>query len=176
MKMVQIQWIGSSILGLCLLLQGCASDLQYHLALEADPTDSKPDCTVVLKSVADETLKRTSGPLGGGSWTIRDFQIELERQLHHTVKGLACPPDKKTSLSEGSVKWLASYAYEATDPDQDLRRFDEYLNSRKLAQELIQLLPVVADERAGEVEGLIFIEGSCDRRSQWFGNPETKDE
>ena len=37
-------------------------------------------------------------------------------------------------------------------------------------------VPVVADERAGEVEGFIVSEGPCDRRSQWFGNPETKDE
>jgi len=179
MAMVQMQWIGSSVLGLCLLLQGCAigsSDLQYHLALETDPADQKPDCTVVLKSEVDETLKGSSGPLGGSSWSIRDFQIALERRLHHTVKGLSCSPNKKTPLSESSVKWLASYAYEATDPDQQLPRFEEYLNSRKLAQELILNVPVVADERAGEVEGFIVSEGPCDRRSQWFGNPETKNE
>ena len=179
MTVVQMQWIGSCILGLCLLLQGCAvgsSDLKYHLALEADPTGSKPDCTVVLKSVVDETLMGNGGPLGSNSWTIRNFQIALERQLHQTVKGLTCDSNKKTPLSEGSVKWLAAYAYETTDPDQELRRFEEFLNSRKLARELIRHVPVVADERAEEVEGLIISEGQCDRRSQWFGNPETSGE
>jgi hypothetical protein len=179
MTMVRMQWIGSSVLGFCLLLQGCAassSDLQYHLALETDSTGQKPDCTVVLKSVVDETLKGNSGPLGGSPWTIRNFQIALERHLHHTVKGLACGSNTKTPLSKGSVKWLASYAYETTDPDQELRRFEEYLNSRKLARELIRQVPIVADERVGEVEGLIVSEGQCDRRSQWFGDPETTDE
>ena len=179
MTRVRMQWLSISILGLGLLLQGCAvgsSDLQYHLALESDPSTQKPECTVVLKSVVDDTLNGNSGPLGSSSSTIRDFQIALERQLHQTVKGLACSPEKKTPLSKGSVKWLASYAYETTDPDQELRRFEEFLNSRKLARELIQQVPVVADERVGEVEGLIVSEGLCDRRSQWFGNPETTDE
>ena len=179
MTRVHMQWLGTSILGLGLLLQGCAvgsSDLQYHLALESDPSTQKPECTVVLKSVVDDTLNGNSGPLGSSSSTIRDFQIALERQLHQTVKGLACSPEKKTPLSKGSVKWLASYAYETTDPDQELRRFEEFLNSRKLARELIRQVPVVADERVGEVEGLIVSEGLCDRRSQWFGNPETTDE
>jgi hypothetical protein len=179
MMTLRMQWLGPSILGLGLLLQGCAtrsSDLQYHLALEADPTDSKPDCTVVLKSVVDETLKGNSGPLGSNPWTIRNFQIALERRLNQTVKGLTCASNKKTPLSVGSVKWFASFAYETTDPDQDLRRFEEFLNSRKLARELIQHVPVVADERAGELEGFIITEGLCDRRSQWFGKPDTTDE
>jgi hypothetical protein len=179
MTMERMQWIGVSVLGLCLLLQGCASrssDLQYHLALEPDPAGQKPDCTVVLKSVVDEMLTGNSGPLGNSSWTIRNFQIALERQLHHTVKGLTCDSTKKTPLSTGSVKWLASYAYETTDPNQELRRFEEFLNSRKIARELIRQVPVVADERVGEVEGLIISEGLCDRRSQWFGDPENSDE
>ena len=179
MMTIGMQWLYASILGLGLLLHGCAggpSDLQYHLALEADPIGSKPDCTVVLKSVVDETLKGNSGPLGSNSWTIRNFQIALERRLNQTVKGLTCASNKKTPLSVGSVKWLASFAYETTDPDQDLRRFEEFLNSRKLARELIQHVPIVADERAGELEGFIVREGLCDRRSQWFGNPETSGE
>ncbi len=171
--MARIQWFGFSVLGLCLLLQGCASDLQYHLALEPESAGQKPGCTIVLKSEVDEILKGSTGPLGASQWTIRNFQIALERKLHETV--LACSP-KNTPLSKNSVKWLASYAYEATDPDQDLRRFEEYLTSRNLAKELIVKVPVVADERAGEVEGFIVSEGKCDRRSQWFGNPETKDE
>ena len=173
--MVRIQWSGSLLVGLCLLLQGCvagSSDLQYHLALEADPSDQKPGCTLVLRSVVDETLKGNSGPLGSSPWTIRNFQIALERQLHRTVKSLACYTEETTPLSKKSVKWFASYAYETTDPDQELRRFEEYLNSRQFAQELIRKVPVVADERLGEVEGLIRDEGPCDRRSQWFGNPE----
>ena len=79
MTTVQMQWLGFSALGLCLLLQGCAvgsSDLQYHLALEAEQAGSNPDCTVVLKSVVDETMKGGSGPLGGGSWTIRSAQTQ----------------------------------------------------------------------------------------------------
>jgi hypothetical protein len=87
-------------------LQGCAarsSDLQYHLAMETDPAGQKLDCTVVLKSVVDEMLKGNSGPLESSSWTIRNFQIALERQLHQTVKGLTCGSTKKTPLSEGSV-------------------------------------------------------------------------
>ena len=103
MTRVRMQWLGTSILGLGLLLQGCAvgsSDLRYHLALESDPSTQKPECTVVLKSVVDDTLNGNSGPLGNSSSTIRDFQIALERQLHQTVKGLACSPEKKTPLSK----------------------------------------------------------------------------
>ena len=95
----RMQWIGTPVLGLCLLLQGCAvgsSDLQYHLALDTDPAGQKSDCTVVLKSVVDDVLNGSSGPVGGSSWTIRDFQIKLERQLHQTVKGLTCNSNKKT--------------------------------------------------------------------------------
>jgi len=130
---------------------------------------------VVLKSVVDDVLKGNNGPLGDSHGTIRDFQIALERQLHLTVKELACYTEVTIPLSKRSVKWLASYAYETTDLDQELRRFEEYLNSRQFAQELILKVPVVADERQGEVDGLIWDEGACDRRSQWFGNPEAKE-
>ena len=130
---------------------------------------------MVLKSVVDDVLKGNNGPLGDSHGTIRDFQIALERQLHLTVKELACYTEVTIPLSKRSVKWLASYAYETTDLDQELRRFEEYLNSRQFAQELILKVPVVADERQGEVDGLIWDEGACDRRSQWFGNPEAKE-
>lgn len=168
-------------IGLCALLQACAGgshDRKYSIALEPYDGNTTPACTVVLKSEVDRVigdLHMEGGP-AGSSWTIRDFQIELEQQLHRTVKQLACFPDDRTPLSDGSVKWLASYAYEATDPDQELRRFEEYLNSRKLAKELIERVPVVADEREGEAEGVVVSEGACDRRSQWFGNPGTPDE
>ncbi|HZC82760.1 MAG TPA: hypothetical protein VE222_13795, partial [Nitrospiraceae bacterium] len=167
-------------MGLCVLLQACAMgahDRKYSLAIALDGVDKTPPCTVVLKSEVDRVigslqLKNSSA---GPSWTVRDFQIELEQQLHRAVKQLACFPDDQTPLSDGSVKWLASYAYEATDPDQEIRRFEEYLNSRKLAKELIDRVPVVADERAGEAEGVVASEGACDRRSQWFGNADTPD-
>ena len=181
MTMVTRQRIGFVAVGLCVLLQGCAigsNDRKYSIAIETDPAGGTPGCTVVLKSVVDHVigdLHLKDGP-AGPAWTIRDFQIALERQLHDTVKKLACAPNEKTPLSDGSVKWLAAYAYETTDPDQELRRFEEYLNSRKLAKELIQRVPVVADERVGEVEGAVVSEGACDRRSQWFGNPEIKNE
>ena len=110
MTLVSIQWIASSVLGLCLLLQGCvamSSDRQYYLALETASTAQKSHCTVVLRSVVDETLQGSSGPLGGSFKTIRDFQIALERQLHRTVKDLAkdpaCSSGEKTPLSKGSV-------------------------------------------------------------------------
>ncbi len=177
MTKVRMQWLGSSVLGIRLLLQGCAvgsSDLQYHLALEADPSGSKPDCTVELKSVVDETLRGNSGPLGSNSWTIRNFQIALERRLHRAVKDLACSPATKTPVSVGSVKWLASYAYETTDPDQDLRRFEEFLSSRKLARELILQVPIVADARVGELEGFFVREGLCDRVHNGLGTLKPK--
>ncbi len=179
--MVGRQKIGFVAIGLCVLLHGCASgshDRKYSLALETDGAGKTPGCTVVLKSEVDAVIGQhhlKDGPTGL-TWTIRDFQIALEQQLHRTVKELACAPNDKTPLSDGSVKWLASYAYEATNPDQELRRFEEYLNSRTLAKKLIDRVPVVADERAGEVEGVVVSEGACDRRSQWFGNPETPDE
>src|ERR1041384_7422645 len=181
LTMVSRQTIGCGVLGLCALLQSCASgshDRKYSIAIESDGSDKTPPCTVVLKSEVDRVIEalRMKDGSAGASWTVRDFQIEIEQQLHRTVKQLACFLDDKTPLSDGSVKWLASYAYEATDPDQEIRRFEEYLNSRKLAKELIDRVPVVADERAGEAEGIVVSEGACDRRSQWFGNPETPDE
>ncbi len=104
MTTVRMQWIASLVMGLYLLLQGCAvgsSDLQYHLALDTDPAGQKSDCTVVLKSEVDDALNGSGGPVGGSPWTIRDFQIKLERQLHQTVKGLTCNSNKKTPLNEG---------------------------------------------------------------------------
>lgn len=130
---------------------------------------------MVLKSVVDDVLKGNNGPLGDSHGTIRDLQIGLERQLHLTVKELACFTEETITLSKRSVKWLASYAYETADPDQELRRFEEYLNSRQFAQEQVLKVPVVVDERQGEVEGLIWDEGACDRLAQWFGNPEAKE-
>src|SRR5215813_231118 len=173
------QKIGFFLVGLCVLLEGCAHDRTYSIALETDGVKKTPDCTIVLKSEVDRVIEdhhlydRSAHP----AWTIRDFQIELERVLHRRVEKIQsdCSPDDKTPLSAGSIKWLASYAYESTDPDQELRRFEEYLNSRKLAKELIQRVPVLADERVVEVEGVVVSEGACDRRSQWFGNPETPD-
>ena len=127
--MVGRQKIGFVAIGLCVLLHGCASgshDRKYSLALETDGVGKTPGCTVVLKSEVDAVIGQhhlKDGP-AGPTWTIRDFQIALEQQLHRTVKELACAPNDKTPLSDGSVKWLASYAYEATDPDQELRRFE----------------------------------------------------
>jgi len=67
MTTVWMQWIGTPVLGLCLLLQGCAvgsSDLQYHLALDTDPAGQKSNCTVVLKSVVDEWPAEVRSGLG----------------------------------------------------------------------------------------------------------------
>jgi hypothetical protein len=151
--MVSRRKIGCIALGLCALLQGCATgphDRKYAIAIEPYEVNTIPACTVVLKPEVDRVIGklRMKDDPAGPHWTVRNFQIELEQQLQRTVKELACFPDEKIPLSDGSVKWLASYAYEATDPDQELRRFEEYLNSRKLAKELIERVPVVADERS----------------------------
>ena len=180
MVMADRQRIGFLVAGLCVLLQGCGHDRMYPIAIETDDIKKTQRCTLVLKSevgrvIEEHHLKDVSS---GSAWTIRDFQIELERRLHGRVKEVQsnCSPDDDTPLSVGSVKWLASYAYESTDPDQELRRVEEYLNSRKLAKKLIDLVPVVADERKGEVEGVVVSEGACDWRSQWFGDPHTPDQ
>jgi hypothetical protein len=179
--MTSKQMIGFGAIGLCLLLQACAigsNDRKYSVAIDVAGPDKGPGCTVVLKSEVDQVIGKLglNDRLVPPSWTLRNFQIELEQRLHYAVKDLACFTKDMPPLSDGSVKWLASYAFEATDPDQDLRRFEEYLSSRKLAKKLIDLVPVVADERAGEVEGVVVSEGACDRRSQWFGKPESPDE
>src|ERR1041385_9269082 len=126
MTMVRKQQIGFVALGLCVVLQGCASgfhDRKYSLAIELDGVDKTPTCTVVLKSEVDRVIGKLhlKDASAGPGWTVRDFQIELEQQLHRTVKQLACFPEDQTPLSEGSVKWLASYADEAAAPDTQTR-------------------------------------------------------
>jgi hypothetical protein len=50
------------------------------------------------------------------------------------------------------------------------------MSLRKLAKELIERMPVTADERGEKVEGVVVSEQACDRRSQWFSNSETPDD
>src|SRR5689334_7791269 len=109
LSMAGKQTISFVAIGLCALLQACAGgshDRKYSIALEPYDGNKTPACTVVLKSEVDRVigdLHMEGGP-AGSSWTIRDFQIELEQQLHRTVKQLACFPDDRMPLSDGSVK------------------------------------------------------------------------
>lgn len=165
---VMIGWI---------LLTGCAStNLQYSISLtDVSEKDGDP-CTLSLKQVVESVVKDSalvSDQVLPAQVTIRGVQIALERKLEAAVRGLTCAtaPDDRTSLGEVAVKWLGNYAFEAGDPDQDLRRFEEYLRSRRLVAELITSVPVRADESRDEVEGLFFKEAQVDAGSQWCGSP-----
>ncbi|MGH7183889.1 MAG: hypothetical protein ACREJN_18190 [Nitrospiraceae bacterium] len=159
-----------------LTLAGCASSLPYSIA-SGDPKESigragREQCVLRLDDVV-ATVVENGRSL---NWTIKTLQIEFETALHKSTQGLEHCTDSKghpvqvedtRPIEAVSKKWLTSYALDATDPDQNLDRFHEYLRSAQLVQDLAsqQLLP---DEDACHTYHLV--ENIRARQSQWCGS------
>jgi hypothetical protein len=160
-----------------LILTGCASnDLKYYISMGTAPVSEARSCTLQLQPLVKAVLKSSgveAAPSPESTWTVRGLQIALERRMEDAVRNLKCAHDseKNISLNERAVKWLGVYALESGDPDQDLRRFEEYLRSRELTKVLVKNVSLTADEDPKEVERLLDPEEQYDVRSQWCGDP-----
>ena len=66
-------------------------------------------------------------------------------------------------IEEISKKWLTSYALDATDPDQSIDRFREYLRSAQLVQDLAKQPLPPADKEFS------WVENKIQPQSQWCG-------
>lgn len=162
---------------------GCAQDLPYSISI-GDPSKDQPGLSperCVLR--LDEATRDKAEQYRDSVMTVRDLQIEFEKLLHDRVSGekdkkeglMNCvdhngnPVDRShyTELETVSKKWLTIYALDATDPDQDIERFREYLRSAQLVQALArqQIRP---DENADRTYRLV--EHTSMRQSQWCGD------
>lgn len=189
-----MRMLGATI---CLLvLTGCAHDLPYSIAI-GDPTGGqqgmgREQCVLRL----DEIVKETAGEYQAAPMTIRDLQITFEKMIHHwtkadgKIKGKDGDTDEDKSkrvtnctdaegksitldkikyprVEEISRKWLTTYALDATDPDQDIDRFREYLRSTQLVQYLATK-PLLPDEDPRDT--YYEVEHTSRPQSQWCGS------
>lgn len=164
-----------------LTLAGCASsNLPYSIAI-GDPSTGRvgqdeKHCVLRL----DDIVKHMADKYTTSALTVRSLQVEFEKELHEQTtsetKGLVnCTDDngrplQKTNyppIEEVAKKWLTSYALDATDPDQALDRFREYVRSAQLVEHLAsqQLLP---DEDARNT--YLLVENIRAWQSQWCGS------
>ena len=153
---------------ICLLtLTGCAAELPYSIAI-GDPSASgqgagRAHCVLRL----DDIVKTVATDYQSSPIPIRSLQIQIEKSLaEHTQALGGCTHRTPPPIEEVAKKWLTSYAVDATDPDQELDRFREYVRSAKLVQQLAQrqLLP---DQDPRNTYRLV--EQSAMRQSQWCG-------
>ena len=164
----------------CLFTLGCAGrNLPYSIAIgNPDPNTTPPgkeQCVLRLDDIVKEMFQQYSS----SGWTIRDLQKEFEITLHKRTKGPNGVTNCKDSsgqlvaqndyppLEEISKKWLTTYALDATDPDQNLNRFREYLLSSQFVRELAQK-PLQPDEDIGRAYNLV--EQQRMQQSQWCGS------
>jgi hypothetical protein len=159
-----------------LTLAGCASSLPYSIAIGNPSKDEigpgHKECVLRL----DDIVKKVTEDYLSSKSTVRSLQIEFEKKLHegtqaleHCKDGHGNPiqPDAYPPIEEVAKKWLTSYALDATNPDQGLDRFREYVRSARLVQYLAsqQLLP---DEDARNT--YFLVENIRRRQSQWCGD------
>ncbi len=169
---------------ICLLIvTGCAHDLPYTIAIgdvnvgETGASEKpKPEesCVLRLDQLAVDIAKRYSE--SNPKWTVKMLQIEFEKALHGKTLALSNCKDEKGRtikkedylwLENVSKKWLATYGLDATDPDQDIDRFREYLRSAQLVQGLAKEV-VRPDETKSDT--YLWVESVGRRQSQWCGD------
>ena len=165
-----------------LMLAGCASsNLPYSIAI-GDPSTGRvgqdeKHCVLRL----DDIVTHMANKYTTSALTVRSLQVEFEKELHEQTtsetKGLVnCTDDngrplQKTDyppLEEVAKKWLSSYALDATDPDQTLDRFREYLRSAQLVRDLARNKHLLPDEDARNT--YLWVENIRSRQSQWCGS------
>lgn len=160
-----------------LTLAGCASSLPYSIAigdpgLGADRPDQK-QCVLRLDDIAQKIASDFSPPTS----TVRSLQIQFEKTLHEGTQALEhCKDadgnpvkhDDYPPIEEIARKWLASYALDATNPDQSLDRFREYVRSAQLVEHLARQ-PIKPDEDKERTYRLV--ENLSQTQSQWCGPP-----
>ena len=161
-----------------LALTGCASNLPYTIAI-GDPKDAKatpgyvrPDYKECVLRLDDIVGQIASDYSSSKLDNVKSLQVALEKKLHEDSEVLkGCKNGKNTQveqkgyypIEEVAKKWLTSYAQDATDPDQALDRFREYVRSAQLVENLAQ-----QKIKPGEKESN-FTQNAFEAQSQWCG-------
>lgn len=160
-----------------LTLAGCASALPYSIAIgnpsKASIGPGQKQCVLRLDDIVEKIALDYSPPKS----TVRSLQIQFEKKLHeatqealeHCTDGNGNPiqPAAYSPIEEISKKWLTSYALDATNPDQDLDRFREYVRSAQIVQYLARQ-PLLPDEETRNT--YFLVESIRSRQSQWCGD------
>lgn len=173
----------SLVLGLlmsCMTVISCVGqDRSYFMSLNSTKALPSSDiCDIYLGNIVEDVLANRDAAENNTSlkfdvlnprstnneWTIRLFQVKFELELDAAIQKLNanCHGDKSSF-----TKWLATYSLNGTDPDQDLKQFQEYLESVKRVSEVLGKKPPIQAENNDAFEN----EGK--NKSQWCGNPKT---
>ena len=168
-KEVSMRIVAATICALT--LAGCASNLPYSIAI-GDPSTGRADqhekhCVLRLDDIVEKVAKDNSS----STPTVRSLQIQFENKLHEDTQALEHCKDSNSSfvkyhpIEKVSKKWLTTYALDATDPDQDLDRFREYLLSAQLVEKLAKE-PLLPEEKE---YSLVELPEQSESLSQWCG-------
>ena len=106
------------------------------------------------------------GPPEEGSPPLENCKDDKGNSVKQDHEKSDYPP-----IEEAAKKWLTSYALDATDPDQDLNRFREYVRSAQLVQHLADPVPPLppAMPDVDESRTRLWVEERSQRQSQWCG-------
>ena len=168
-----------ALIVLGLLMTGCAQskpDRNYFFSIGSGPSKG---CTVSLDEIIESAISRNDPPVLGdattpdldfsikddqstANWTLRKFQIIFENALDQTLKSTSLQQRCGATKKNFYQKWLASYSLHGTDPDQDLDRFEEYLQAVSRVVRLARTVPV----RPHESLVPLFA-----HKAQWCGDP-----
>lgn len=171
----------------CMTVVSCTHDPKYFLSFAPVPSSealpASIPCNVYLEGIVEDVLanrdsavtkedikqlkfdvSRRSG--AENFWTVRLFEVKFEHELDGVIQNqdASCQGYDKSSFR----KWITTYSLNGTDPDQDLSRFQEYLESVKRISDLLTDRPVLAEKN-----DVFTMEGK--NKSQWCGNPKTQD-
>jgi hypothetical protein len=158
-------------------LAGCVSNLPYSIAI-GDPSGGtgrvgQKECVLRL----DDIVEKIASDYSSSKSTVRSLQVQFEKKLHEDTQALEhCKDgngnpvqhDDYPPIEEVAKKWLTPYALDATNPDQGLDRFGEYLRSAQLLQYLANQ-PLLPDENKDRP--YLWVEETSQRPSQWCGAP-----
>jgi hypothetical protein len=148
-----------------LTLAGCASNLPYSITI-GDPSGDKSvvgqeDCVLHLDNIVEKVAEDNLS----SKLTIRFLQKQFEEKLSEDTQALKnCNNGNgKSVIEEVAKKWLTSYALDATDPDQNIDRFREYLRSAQLVESLAKQ-PIKPEEIESN-----WTQEAIQSQSQWCG-------
>jgi hypothetical protein len=149
-----------------LTLAGCAGhNLPYTITI-GDPSGGKSvvsqeDCVLHLDNIVEKVSEDTRS----SKLTIKLLQKQFEEKLSKDTQALKnCNNGNGESvIEEVAKKWLTTYALDATDPDQTLDRFREYVRSAELMESWAQhqIKPDETEFNATQV--------AKESQSQWCG-------
>ena len=154
------------------LLSGCGELLPYYISI--DKQQQEPgECVLPLGQLVTQVHSKVTP-----EWTVKMVQQEFEQAVAREVATLNCKgksdPAKFLPETVGS-KWMATYAFEPTDPDNSLERFQEFLESSRYIQQLLvkdhDEQPPIADRTRKDNQR--WLEEWDPKDAAWCGDPNT---